>query len=193
MSQQKIAYHSKGVSLKTVGWVISIIAIVISSLLVFSLFSLSYTYQEVSSSTQNYMEMKQVAQNVQGASDYLTEQVRLFVVNGEEKYMANYFKEADENQTREKSLEIIHEKLKESTMHEIIHSGLNNAVNESILLMRLEFYAFKLVCEDKGISYNQYPQVAEADISAVAPEDRATTAINAVFGEDYMKSKGIIS
>ena len=193
MKRENITYHAKGVPLKVMGWIISVVAFIISGLLIFSLFSLSYTYQEVTSSTQNYMDVKDVAGEVQSASDYLTEQVRLFVINGKEKYMGNYFSEAKEKKTRENALEKIHENLKDSPMHETVHLAINNAVNESMKLMDLEFYAFKLICEDQGISYASYPDVANADISAIAPENRVLEATKAVFGDEYIRSKEVIN
>ena len=41
--------------------------------------------------TERYILCERAAKNLQDGSDYLTEQVRLYVMTGEEKYLNNFF------------------------------------------------------------------------------------------------------
>ena len=144
------------------------------------------------------MSLKETSNDVQQASDYLTEQVRLFVVNGEKVYMDNYFNEAYVVQRRDKAIEKIHALIENTPEHNVIHESIEAAFNESMNLMNLEYYAMKLVCLDGNISYSindKDNNVANytTGIDDIAPENRRTEALNAVFGEKYMTSKNIIA
>lgn len=197
MTAARIKYQARGISLRFIGWIISIFALVISGLLIFSMVRITQENEEVNKSTQNYITMKGAANDVQLASDDLTNDVRLFVTTGDTKYFLSYFKEADETQRRDKALEIIHELTEDSPIHDKVHEKITAAVNESRSLMELEYYAMKLTCLDKGIDYTSLLKkdpnrlnVPEAD--AVAAEDRFNKALDALFGQDYMNSKTII-
>ncbi|MBO7573782.1 MAG: GGDEF domain-containing protein [Bacilli bacterium] len=195
MSAQKIKYEAKGFSLKIVAWLISIFAIAISGLLIFSMVNISTKTEQVNAATRDYITMKSAANDVQLASDDLTNDVRLFVANADIKYMDSYFFEANKTQRRDKALETIHELTENTSVHEVVHTSIETAVNESNNLMNLEFYAMKLICVDQSIPYSDYDeknQVIVVDVSAVAPENRKTEALNAVFGEEYMESKATI-
>ena len=185
--------HSKGISLKALGIITSVAAIAISITLVISLWLISYENNVVTAANANYIALKQASNDIQKASDDLTDNVRLFVGNADEKYMAAYFKEAKETRTREKALEKIHQLSLNTSKHEEIHSDITKAVNESNDLMHLEYYAMKLICVDSGISYEKYPEVGTADISQIAPEDRKTEALSAVLGQTYIGKKSTIS
>ena len=193
MDSNKNRSHSKGISLKVLGIITSISAVLISITLVVSLWLISYENNVVTEANNNYIALKQASNDIQKASDDLTDYVRLFVGNADEKYMAAYFKEAKETKTREKALEKIHQLSLNTSKHEEIHSNIAAAVEESNDLMNLEYYAMKLTCVDNGISYENYPEVGAPDISAIAPENRKTEALNAVLGPAYIGKKDTIS
>lgn len=196
--QSNSKYQSRGISLKLVGWIVSALAVIVSALLVISLQLISHEDQVVNRTYQNYLSLKETSNDVQQASDYLTEQVRLFVVNGEKVYMDNYFNEAYVVQRRDKAIEKIHALIENTPEHNVIHESIEAAFNESMNLMNLEYYAMKLVCLDGNISYSindKDNNVANytTGIDDIAPENRRTEALNAVFGEKYMTSKNIIA
>lgn len=62
---------------------------------------------------------------MQAGSDYLTEQVRLYVMTGNEKYMKLYLKEVNETKRREKSLK----QLKKYFDKTAIFTSLQKAMN----------------------------------------------------------------
>lgn len=53
--------------------------------------------------TERYILCERAAKNLQDGSNYLTEQVRLFAITGQQVYMDNYFAEAADGR-REKAL-----------------------------------------------------------------------------------------
>ena len=196
--QKKDKYQARGISLKFVGWLLSALAVVVSALLVISLQLISQEDRVVNQTYQNYLGLKETSNDIQMASDYLTEQVRLFVINGKKEYMDNYFREANVTKRRDNAKDKIHELTEDSPDHEIIHNSIESAFNESMDLMNLEYYAMKLVCLDKGISYSSYDYENKVEnytdgIDAIAPENRIAEAQTAVFGEQYMASKTTIT
>ena len=193
MSAQRVKYQAKGFSLKLVAWLISIFAVVISALLVFSVVYISQKNEEVNISTQNYITLKNAANDVQLASDDLTNDVRLFVTTTKKEYMDSYFKEANVTQRRDKALVAIHELTENTPVHEIVHDSIEAAVNESKNLMNLEFKAMKLICVDEGIDCSEYPEVADYVIDpSISVVDYFDLAMESVFGDEYMQSKEII-
>ncbi len=193
MSAQRVQYHAKGFSLKLVAWLISIFAVVISGLLVFSVVYISQKNEEINVSTQNYIVLKNAASDVQLASDDLTNDVRLFVTTAKKEYMDSYFVEANETRRRENAIDIIHELTEGTSIHETVHNDVTEAYNESQELMKLEFYAMKLICLDEGVSFEEYPEVANYEIDSSLPvSEYFNEAMEAVFGDEYMQSKKII-
>ena len=196
--QSKEKYQAKGISLKFVGWLLSFLAVVVSALLVVSLQLISHEDEVVNQTYQNYLVLKETSTDVQLASDYLTEQVRLFVVNGKKEYMDNYFKEANVIKRRDKAEDKIHALTENTPEHDEIHHSIESAFNESMDLMNLEYYAMKLVCLDKGISSSDYDYDHKVEnytdgIAAITPENYSQEARNAVFGDKYMQSKATIA
>lgn len=193
MSAQRVQYHAKGFSLKLVAWLISIFAIVISGLLVFSVVYISQKNEEINVSTQNYIILKNAASDVKLASDDLTNDVRLFVTTAKKEYMDSYFVEANETRRRESAIDIIYELTEGTSIHETVHNDVTEAYNESQELMILEFYAMKLICLDEGVSFEEYPEVANYEIDSSLPvSEYFNEAMGTVFGDEYMQSKNII-
>ena len=191
MKKEEIKYHKKGISLRLVTWIIAVFVFILSSALVTSLLLITKENNKVMQANTNYITIKQASNDVQLASDYLTDQVRLFVANGEKKYMDAYFFEAKTNQRREKALDTIHRLSEGTAKHAEIHDNITKAVNESKDLEKTEYFAMKLICDNKGIPYT-YDEVRDADTSGVAPEDRQEVAIHAVLGTEYVDKKEII-
>ena len=55
--------------------------------------------------TEQYIVCENAAKQLQDGSDYLTEQVRLYAMTGEQKYRDLYFEEANTTRRRENALE----------------------------------------------------------------------------------------
>ena len=186
--------EKKGISLKLVGWFITIMAAVVSAALVLTLVSLSETYNKVTSSTAEYMVWKETAGDLKASSDELTEQVRAYVVTGEMKYMDGYFTEVEKGR-RQKTVEIAKEYLKDTS----VYVDLQQALDVSVDLMNEEYYAMRLVVDYTGVSIDtvKYEEVKNVVLSDedknLSIEEKKELAKDKVFGVEYANAKSIIT
>lgn len=91
--------------LKIISGVSSILIITI----VFSLFRLNKFINLERETKEVQIETNYLGNNLQDASDYLTDQARLFVQTGDDTYYENYWEEVNETKTRENVLERLKE------------------------------------------------------------------------------------
>ncbi|MCR5405022.1 MAG: hypothetical protein K6E91_14570 [Butyrivibrio sp.] len=142
-------------------------------------------------STEEYISLDKASYDLMEASDYLTEKVQRFTVNGNMEYLNDYFTEAYVTKRREAAI---------ATMAEYPESAdalvyLNRAMETSRLLMDREFYAMKLVIEAKG--YTDYPErLNEVELSsedeALEPDKKMRLATDMVLGDEYYAKKNEI-
>ena len=101
MSEKK---RVSGLSMSTSNLIMSIIALIIAIILIVSVFQLAATYHDVVQHTDEYMELRPEIEELARASDYLTEEVRLFVITENDEHISHYLHEANVDQRRENSL-----------------------------------------------------------------------------------------
>ncbi len=195
MKQEKKAknINKTGISFKTIGWIASAVAVVISAFLIGSLYALSAKYNDVRNSTSRYIEWKEITVDVQRASDLLTDQVRAYVVTGSREHLDNYFDEANFAKRREKALETIKGNLGDT---QVFHD-LEQAIEASNNLMIPEFYAMRLTVERLGEDVSTFPkEIKDTELDdtdkALSPEEKKDRAIGIVFGDDYNEAKKLI-
>ncbi len=113
-------------------------------------------------STDQYIACEQAAKELKDASNYLTEQVRLYAMTGQREYMDNYFREAEETCRREKALEELHQYF--DGTHTF--AALQTAMGYSKELMKTEYYSMRLVLEAKNVAIEQWPEaIREVELS----------------------------
>ena len=170
--------------------IMSIFALIIAIILIISLFKLSATYHDVVRNTDQYMDLKPEIEELEKASDYLTEQVRLYVITEDEEHINNYLYEARVDKRREDSLTRIGEVL-DGTLS---YQNLKRAFDESYDLMNLEYHAMALVLNKNGSDITtfgvDYP-LLEDELS-LNGEEKYAKAINLVFGDTYQSKKETI-
>ncbi len=178
----------EGVSLRTLyAWLI-VIAVIISSVMIYSTFHLTRNFYELSDAMDNYIELEKAANDLMDASDYLTENVQRFTVHGNVKYMNDYFDEAFTVKRRERAVETLS---KDPENREALEE-LQRALDASRNLMNREYYAMRLVIEAKG--YTKWPEVLDdvkltAKDAALSPERKMIRATQEVLGEGYYGEK----
>ena len=64
-------------------------------------------FRVLQTTTEQYILCEKAATNLRDGSDYLTEQVRLYVMTGQQNYLDSYFEEADHTRRRENALKKI--------------------------------------------------------------------------------------
>ena len=144
--------------------------------------------------TDQYIVCEKAAKQLQDGSDYLTEQVRLYAMTGEEQYRELYFQEADGEQRREKALVELRCYFDGTDTFE----ALQTAQEYSRELMEKEYYSMKLVALANGEDADQLQEelqeteISEADLALTAQEKRKT-AENLVCDTDYQQLRTEIS
>ena len=194
MSKLHLLAEKRGVSIRRLNIVMALVTLVISVLLLLATFNARNGYSQLKQNTSNYIDWQGDAYELQKASDYLTEQVRCFVVTGERLYLDNYFEEANVTRRRDKALESISGFLGDSAAYR----SLQAAMDESIRLMDREYYAMRLAIAAFGLEDEDFPEVVmHAELSEedalLPPEEQKAVAREKVFDDVYHTRKDAIA
>lgn len=196
MKSSKIA--SKGISIRIIHVIALICAAAIVALLFFTTRQSSNLVSTLSSETDNYIVRQKAAHDLMEASDYLTENVQRFTLDGDIRYMNQYFEEAEFSQRRDKALQAMIDNNADPSLVQQI----SEALEESRHLMLDEYRAMKLVIEAKGIT--KYPDILKTvdlksdssgdltDYELMSPEEKMEAAQSLVMGNEYYAKKEII-
>lgn len=176
--------------------VISIAVTIILSIACVAIFTQGRVqFETLQQATETYISCEKDAKQLQSGSDYLTEQVRMVVMAGDDQYIDNYFTEADETQRREQALE----DLKGRFSGTDAFNSLQQAMNESTELMQTEYYAMRLTCDANGKSdaAAKHPQLQAVEVSdadnALTYAEKVNKAQNLVSNSKYQAAKNVIS
>lgn len=181
----------KGISLRVLHAAMVVCAVIIAALLIFSTYQSSNVFAALNKATGNYIVRQEAAHDLMEASDYLTEMVQRFTLEGDTKYLDNYFEEAFVSKRREASIS----SMSESEAEEALVAQLQAAMDESTSLMYREYYAMKLVIEAKEI--RDYPETLRAielkeEDTFLSPDEMMEKAQEMVLGTEYYERKEII-
>ena len=183
-----------GITVKRFNYILCIVAVFISIAMFIAMHLTSRMYNETHSITDHMVKWIDSSYGMQIASDYLTEQMRCFVISGDKKYLDNYFEEAKVTKRREKALEAIGKVEDE----EAAYQNLSKAMEESVSLMETEYYSARLAVEGYGYDVSDYPE----EIRSVTLSDRdlhlskrgqLDQAESLLFDTNYRKQKETIS
>jgi len=186
--------NSRGVSIKRLNYIMAAITIMVSVLLLIVSYRTLTIYNSLTERTEVSVKGQKSAQDVEEASDYLTEQVRCFVESGERQYLDAYFEESDVTQRREKALEELGKLFKGTT----VFTALEQAEKQSMNLMNTEFYAMRLTVDAYGYDLSSFPAavqnvtLTDTDAALSNPEKKER-ARQLVFDDNYHLQKAIIS
>ena len=181
----------KGIKITTLNMSMIVLSLIVFVLLIGGTFSLNRKYESLINNTDDYMLCEKAAGDLSNASDYLTEQVRLFTVNYDSRNMFNYFEEANSVQRREKALD----SLKDNEMGTGSAESLNKALKASNDLMEREIRAMKLICAANG--YENMPEevkdyVLNIEDMNLSNDEKINKARTLVFDEGYESAKEVI-
>ena len=173
----------------------SIVITVVLSILCVSIFLYGRAQLTVlDETTDAYITCESDARQLQNASDYLTEQVRLAATSGDESYIKSYFNEADNVKRRESALAELKKYFGDSSAF----GSLQEALNSSNNLMETEEYAMLLVCEANRTNATTWPEeIKNVQLSSedalLAPQQKRDKAQQLVFDQNYENAKSDIS
>lgn len=180
-----------GLSLRAIHIWLVITMVIWSGTVVIASYRLTNTFYRLSDAERQHSDLIEAAHQLTDASDYLTECVQRFTISGDLKFLDEYFTEAFESNRREEAISIMERN--ESTGSAL--EELKEAMDESVSLMDLEYYAMKLVIEAKG--YTDYPDVlkevvlSEEDM-ALSPDEKIRRATELVLNDEYYDRKDSI-
>ena len=177
-----------GISIRLIHGAMILCAIIIAVLLMVSTYQYSGVFSTLSKETGNYITRQKAAHDLMEASDYLTEMVQRFTLEGNTDFLDKYFEEAFVSKRREASIMTI----SDSGTDQGLLVQLQEAMDESLSLMYREYYAMKLVIDAREI--RDYPEtlraieLKEEDIFLPA-EEKMEKAQKMVMDNEYYTSK----
>ena len=125
--------NDKGISLRTIHLWLIIGAVIVSGLMILFTFQLTASFHALTNVSEQQVELARAARELMDASDYLTEKVQRFTVQGEMQFLEEYFTEALESKRREEAID----KMSEGSGSEAALQRLQTAMDYSLeLLMR---------------------------------------------------------
>ena len=178
--------NKKGVSLKFLIVLCTILAVLIIS----SLLGITYAISKTNAVWITYdREMRSCADdatNIERGKAYLTRQTRLYVQNLDESFLNAYFDEVNNVRRLDNAVE----DLKTLHLSDEIVSALQAAVESALHLSQHEMRAMKLAALANGAETQNLPQqLAEFALSsedlALSAEEKLSLARSLVFGEEY--------
>ena len=186
----------KGVSLRTIHFWLIIGAVVISALMLYFTIYLSRSFRRLAETTEQQIELRKSARELMDASDYLTEKVQRFTVDGDPRFLKEYFEEVFATNHREKALG----KMEALDGKSLALVSLRKAMADSVELMDQDFYAMRLVLEAKGYPdgtpewFSEVPEVLRgielrAEDAALTPEEKLRRATELVLSDAYYVKK----
>ncbi len=179
---------TKGISLRAIHVLLILVLVIMSGIVVYSTYLLTSTFRRLSEANRQHMELEKAAHELMDASDYLTESVQRFTINGDRRFMDQYFTEAFDSQRREDALS----KMDNDKRTQAAFARLQEAMDNSVKLMDREYYAMRLVIEAKGIT--DHPEILN-DIklsdedAALPPDDKIRRATETVLNDEYYDQK----
>lgn len=147
-------------------------------------------FTTVRQTTEQYIDCEKAAKELQDASDYLSEQVRMYAMTGKRKYMDLYFMEVNVTKHREKALQ----SLKKNFDGTDTFNALKKALNYSTELMDTEYYSMRLVSEATGKAKDTWPEeIQKVELSkadeALTSEQKQERARAMVSDNKYQDAK----
>lgn len=183
----------KGIRIRTINAIL--MAVVSAAFL--ALFFVTYRsfngYQKLENSTGQYTKSQMAASEMKAATDYLTEQARLFALRGELQYVQAYFKEKNETKRCENSL-IFFEEL---GIDETVAQELRQAMELSQDLTDVECHAMRLAATGFGVDDERLPEeVRRVTLSEyernMTKEQQIQRALDLVVNDEYVWRKSSV-
>lgn len=183
----------KGIKIRSFNTAMIAVACVLYALLLYATAQMTSRYNDFVKYNEDYIACHKAAVQMNTASDYLTDQVRLFTQNMDVKYMQLYFKEANETKRREQAVASLQKY--QPTDAEV--QSLEAARAASNDLMERELYAMKLIVVANGYDENQVPpevrrvQLLSFD-KTLSTQAKIDKARDLVYNRGYMDAKALI-
>ena len=183
----------RGIRIQTINYIMIAASCLFFILILCITVQVSIRYNALARNIDTFTVCSQDSAELEKASDYLTEQVRLYAITADTKYMDSYVNELCVTMRREHALE----NLENNNISDESLSYLRHALDESNKLTETELYAIRLVAEAANYSPDSFPDIVkeivitEEDL-ALSPEDKLKKAQTLVFDSEYLHAKELI-
>ena len=179
----------KGIRISTANIGMMFISCILYIILILVTVHASKRYNLMISAMEDYVSCEENASLVREGSDFLTEQVRLYVVTFDRQCIDDYFEEVNTVRRRDSALE----KMEAYDVKDEAYAYLQTALDNSNKLMEREMYAMKLVSSAQG-DENSLPEemrniVLEEEDVPSSSEEKVEKARDMAFGELYRRDK----
>ena len=185
----------RGIKIRTMNYAMIFVSFVLYIILIGVTVYASRRYDAMIAATDAYIRYQEQASQVRKGSDYLTEQVRLYTMEGDVSHVENYFEEVYVTRSRDRALEEL-EDLEENHTEGGALVFLRQALDNSNRLMEREIYTMKLVSTARGQDLSGFPDVEKMELEqsdrGLSPEEMIDKAREMVFGASYQETKGTI-
>ena len=185
--------RQSGIRLYRLNRVLIAAAVVISVLMLYLLYQTEIGFGQMRSATERYIACQQDAVLFEEGSDYLTNECRYFVVNGDKQHVFNFIEEVEVTRRRERTRDDAEYFMLEADSLKF----LNEALRYSDELIETECYAMRLMIDALGEDVTQFPPriqriALEEKDAALTPEEKRTRAVQMLFDSHYEEIKGKI-
>lgn len=183
----------RGIRIRSASYVMIFLSLVLYVVLLFATQKVSREYEFAVAATEDYIMCDSYAAQLAEASNYLTEQIQLYVMTGKTEYAKAYFQEANVTKRRENALI----ELKRYKVHPETYHFLEEALAHSNTLMQQEIYAIKLTALSYHADLKEFPETVQnielrAEDKYLTLYEMQEKAQAIIFGTDYLKAKTLI-
>ena len=182
------------VSLRTSRIWFVVAALIVAVALLASEFMLFRGYARNEEASERYIAAQRATSDMEMGSDWLTENVRSFVVTGNIAYMDEYFKELEVTKRRDTAVETVKDLLEIIPEGKEAYESLNTALSNSNELVNLEYEAMRLVLDVGDYDGARIPQqLRNFDLGdeseQLTDDEKIQKARQLVFGPEYAAYK----
>ncbi len=180
----------KGIVVRNLNIAMMIIASLLSVYLLFSNYQTTRIYRLSEQITTKYIDCQKDAADMQAASDYLTNKVREFSINGNISCIDDFFNEIESTRRRDNAIADLERYFSGTRANE----SLQNALAASNKLLEQEYHSIVLSIEGRGYDIKDFPEVLQnislsEEEKALSNEEKILLSQDLVFNESYLKQK----
>lgn len=186
--------NKDGIKIRSINIAMLLLCCVLCAGVFVSAFQLKSKYRDIIDNMSEYAHCTKAVNDFRDTSDFLTNQVRLFLIQQDQSFAKQYFNECFTVKNRENSLNIIKEYHKDDS----VQTNMELAYNESVALAQTEMYSIALLYTALNIPEKMFPaeiqdiKLKDEDIQ-LTKEEKLTRIENLLFGIDYQSSKDRIN
>ena len=183
----------RGPRIRTINLVSVILTLLIVLLFLLSTQRAYQANRDLNEATEKYVACEMAASTLRQGSDNLTIQVRLYAITGNPAYLREYFEEVA-TRRREQAVETLVSHLPDQEAYRF----LEEALERSVELMDLEYYAMALVLDATGGQLEPGMEALQdarlrAEDAALDASGKMALAVSLTHGEEYLRYDAIIN